>query len=311
MNAFFPMGLCLVLVLSGMRPVCASEEEPAWLQVNPDDVQTRRAEVGHELRAEYSYVAGATTKQGKARFGDLDAHQTTLSYVASIPTTPEFSTRIGFRWDRNSFGLPRGAILPNTLQSTSMTLGFDMAISDHWLMRVDLEPGIYSDFADDIDFEDFNMPLIIGFSYLVDSRLQWVFGMQVNPRSNIPVMPGAGVRWQFADDWTLNAIFPRPRLEYRIDETLTVHAGADLRGGTYMVREDFGDSFGERRLNETPVDYSEVRVNMGLQYRVHPAVSLVFEGGYMVFRRFEFHEEDLTLRTDPAPYGSLGLQAKF
>ncbi len=291
--------------------VAAEEAEPSWLEVNPQDVQTRRPEIGHEFNADYSYVAGSTTKQGTARFGDLEEHQNSLSYVASIPTTDSIHTRLGLRWDRYSFGVPTGAILPNTLQSTSLSLGIDAELGGNWLLRVEVEPGIYSDFADDISADDFNMPLIVGFSYLVDSRLQWVFGLQANLRSDIPVLPGAGVRWQFAEDWTLNAIFPKPRLEYRIDDSLTLHVGADLRGGTYVVRDDFGTSFGQNRLNSAPVDYSEARANLGVQYKIHPAVNLVFEGGYVFYRRFDFHEDDLIIRTSPTPYGSIGLQAKF
>lgn len=301
----------LGLLCAAGLPAAAEEAEPLWLEVNPNDVQTRRPEIGHEFNADYSFVSGSTTKQGEARFGDLEEHQNSLSYVASIPTTDSLHTRVGLRWDRYSFGVPAGAILPNTLQSTSLSLGIDAELGEHWLLRVEVEPGIYSDFADDISGDDFNMPLIVGFSYLVDSRLQWVFGLQANLRSDIPVMPGVGVRWQFAEDWTLNAIFPKPRLEYRVDDSLTLHAGADLRGGTYVVRDDFGTSIGQNRLDSAAVDYSEARANFGVQYKVHPAVNLVFEGGYVFFRRFDFHDEDLTIRTDPSPYGSIGIQAKF
>jgi hypothetical protein len=310
-SSCYPVLCCLGLAAFFVFSLKAEEAQPLWLEVNPDDVQTRRAEIGHDFYADYSFVAGSTTKQGDARFGDLEEHQNSLSYVASIPTTDSIHTRLGLRWDRFSFGVPDGAILPNTLQSTALSLGVDAELGENWLLRVEVAPGIYSDFADSISGDDFSMPVIVGFSYLVDSKLQWVFGLQANWRSDIPVLPGAGVRWQFAEDWTLNAIFPKPRLEYRVDDSLTLHVGADLRGGTYVVRDDFGDSFGEPRLNSAAVDYSEARVNFGVQYRIHPAVNLVFEGGYVFFRRFDFHDEDLTIRTDPTPYGSIGLQAKF
>ncbi|MEO0454024.1 MAG: DUF6268 family outer membrane beta-barrel protein [Verrucomicrobiota bacterium] len=287
------------------------QEQPAWLQVNPEDVQTRQPKVGYQFNTEASYVAGSTVKQGEANFGDLEEIQARASLITTLPMSDTLSGRVGLNWERYSFGVPAGAILPNTLQSINLNLGVDMNIGEKWLMRIEVTPGIYSDFADDIDFRDLNAPLQLGFSYLVDSNLQWVFGLRANFRSFLPVLPGAGVRWQFADDWTLNAIFPQPRLEYRIDNSLTLHLGAELKGGTYVVRDNFGSSIGQGRLDSAEVDYNEARAGFGIQFRPHPAVNLVFNGGYVLSRSWVYHEEDLRINTDPAPFGSVSLIARW
>jgi len=289
-----------------------AQDEPAWLQVNEDDLQPRKAsKVGHEADASFSYAGDANVKQGNRTLGELDSFHSSVNYVATFPLSETIHGRAGFTWDRHSFGLPGGSLLPNTLQQTSLNLGFDAELGDKWIMRFEVSPGIYSDFQD-ISAKDFNIPIILGFSYLVDSKLQWVFGLSADFRREIPVLPGVGVRWQFADNWTLNAIFPQPKLEYQIDESLMVYLGADLKGGSYAVEENFGNSIGQPELNNEIVEYMEARAGVGVGYKIHPSVTLNAEAGGVFYRSFDYANEDLTIKSsEPAPYGAISISAQF
>jgi hypothetical protein len=82
-------------------------------------------------------------------------------------------------------------------------------------MRAELQPGMYGDLSH-LDGRRFNAPLMMGFVYLIDADLQWFIGLRVDLRSNYPVVPAAGVRWKFADLWTLNLMLPAPKYHSRI-----------------------------------------------------------------------------------------------
>ncbi len=294
-------------------PSLWAQTEPSWMQVDEekDTTSKKTAAVGHEASAGISYSGNGNIKQGNRSLGDADSIHNHVNYVATFRVTEKIHGRAGFDWDRHSFGLPDGTPLPNTLQQTSLRLGFDAELSDKWVMRLEASPGIYSDFQD-ISGKDFNAPVILGFSYFVNSRLQWVFGLSADFRREIPVLPGAGVRWQFADDWTLNFILPNPKLEYQIDPTLSIFIGADLLGGTYAVSEKQGNGIGQPNLNNEIIEYTEARVGGGLEYKFHPAVSLQAEAGAVVYRKFSYENENLNVKADePVPYGAISVKATF
>ncbi len=301
--------LCVVFV--GGMTVCA-EEEPAWLQVDESDVQTRpAATVGHEASTGFSYVGGANQKQGNRSLGDTASYNTYLNYTASIPVTDSVHGRVGLAFDRFGFGGNGGNPIPEALQQTALTVGFDVELADKWVMRVEAAPGIYSD-MEDISITDFNVPVILGFSYIVDAKLQWVFGISADFRRDIPVLPGAGVRWQFADEWTLNFIFPKPRLEYQIDPAVMLYVGGEVKGGTYATGKKEGTRIGQPNLDGEIIEYTEARLGGGIEYKLHPAVAIHAEGGAVVYRKFSYEDEDLNIHaSEPAPYVSIGLKANF
>lgn len=278
-------------------------------------------EFSHQFDAVLRYGTGSRLEQGNRKFGDLESFAGRIDYTVARPVSDAVILRAGLSWDRQSFGLPAGVPLPNTLQSAMFRLGADVELSDQWLMRVEIQPGIYSDFQD-LSSRDLNMPAILGFTYLVDADLQWFFGLGIDPRfgariSNFydsPVFPGVGVRWRFAEDWTLFFVLPTPRIEYQINENLTAYLGAGVQGGTYRLADDFGTQVGRTDLNSEVVNYREVRVGPGLRWKLSETYSVEVEGGYIVERRFEFPDAQpkrLVIESEGAGYGSVGLSARF
>ena len=270
----------------------------------------RKGTQSHEIHAEYGYVAGADMELGSS-IGDVSEQNSLFRYVVVNPISEIIFLRLGAGTQRFSFGLPNAAPLPNTLQSVAAIIGADFSLSDQWLMRLEIEPGIYSDFHD-LSEDDVNAPFIAGFSYLVNEDLQWVFGMSVDARREIPVLPAVGARWRFADRWTLMAILPKPRLEYELTEALKLYGGLDLKAGTYKVAENFGSTHGRPNLNNATIDYTELRTGLGLAWRLFPALTMDLEGGYMPYREFDFHTADTRVKSDGgAPYGQIALKAEY
>ena len=219
--------------------------------------------------------------------------------------------RLGFDWERFSFALPNRAPLPNTLQSLNAVVGLDLQLFDSWLVRLEAQPGFYSGSAD-FAARDFNVPFVIGGSYIASADLQWIVGVSVDVNRALPVLPAVGVRWKFADRWLLNAVLPRPRLEYEFSKDLTLFGGADLRGSTYRVSRDFGDSHGDPRLNRALVDLTEIRAGVGASWKVSSWFQADVETGVVAYRDFDFHRASTNYESKgAAAYGQLVIGAKF
>ncbi|MBI4024357.1 MAG: hypothetical protein HY360_05210 [Verrucomicrobia bacterium] len=288
-------------------PLQAGEsEELVRVQINP-----RSHDVSHEFNTDHSYVAGAKAHLGDADFGHISEYANHVRYVISPQINKGTLLRAGINWQRFSFGVPARAPVPNTLQSASAVLGADIELTDQWLMRVETEPGVYSDFQD-IGFEDVNSPTILGFSYLVDENLQWFFGLSADPRRDIPVLPGAGVRWKFADQWTLMFLVPKPRIEYAVNEAVTFYLGGEIKAGTFKVARNFGDPFGRPRLNNASLDYTEFRAGLGASLKIVPGLTLDMEGGYLLSREFNYQDADDRVESNEgAPYGQVAVRMGF
>lgn len=290
--------------------VVTSQPAPKEMELLQGDPETKGLAISHEVESEVSYVFGAETRRGNIEFGDLDEIHAKFDYTATVGVTEKAHLRVGPSWERFSFGLPEGAPLPNTLQATALKLGVDYDLNDKWILRFEVSPGVYSDFGD-ISGEDVNAPGLLGFSYLYSDELQWFFGLAFDPWNEYPVLPGFGVRWEFAKDWTLMLVLPKPRLEYKPIEPLTLYVGGELLSGSYRVNHDLGTPKGLAKLDNAIVSYREIRVGGGVKYDILPNLSAEAEGGYMVDREFDFWDEGTRVDTDGAPYVKLGLSASF
>ena len=199
----------LVALLAGSA-IAAHGEAPAPELVEPTE---KLLKWGFEGEAHYGYVGDSRTDLGHGRSGDISEQEGDLRLIL----TPQWGTgpvfRFGLGIQRYSFGLPSNAPVPNTLESASVIIGIDFQLGDSWLMRAEVEPGLYSA-SINTDLGDFNAPFIIGGSYIASASLQYFFGISVDVNRRYPVIPALGFRWNVTGPWTLNAVLPAPRIEY-------------------------------------------------------------------------------------------------
>jgi len=266
--------------------------------------------ISEELDVEYGYFGSVGTRGGGVNVGSVDEHSADLKYVVSPQVTKDLLLRVGFEWQRFSFGVPDHAPLPSGLQQASLVLGFDYQVADEWLMRVEVEPGIYSDFRE-ITFRDVDAPLVIGGVYLASADLQWFFGLRIDARTQYPVLPAAGARWKLSDEWTLDFMLPKPRVEYNVNDNLQLYLGGEIQAGTFAVGQNFGSPRGQPRLDNAIVDYLEFHVGSGCSWKITPAITIEAEAGLMPFRSFDFFAPDIVFRSHDAPYGQIACHARF
>jgi hypothetical protein len=266
--------------------------------------------VSHELDLDLGYAGRAVTHQDGRNVGSIDELATDVKYVISPQITNDLLLRVGADWERFAFDASRTGALPDMLQHVSAVVGFDYQLADQWIMRTEMQPGIYGSLAQ-IGWRNADAPLFMGAVYLQDADLQWFFGLRVDLRSQYPVFPALGVRWKFTDVWTLNFQLPKPRLEYDVDDNLQAYFGAGVKAGTYVVGEHFGDTHGMPALNNATVDYTDVRLGPGVAWKILPTLTLEAEAGYMVYRTWDFFDKHVKLNSQPAPYFQLSCHARF
>jgi hypothetical protein len=260
--------------------------------------------------SEVSYVAPSPLSFGSTEYGDVDTLASQVSYQSMIRHSDSWSWIVGFDLQGTWFDVPGRAPIPDALYETSLRLGGSWRINEKWSLQAMLSPGLYSDF-EDIDGGDFNMPGLVLAFWQVTERLQLIAGAGVNARRDVPVIPAIGGRWQFADDWTLLAVFPTPRIEYAASEAVTVFAGAELVRSAYRVAEDFGDRFGRPELNGEDISYNEWRVGAGARWKISRALVLSLDGGWMGDREYNFDDQEFKLESDGAPYVQFGVSGTY
>lgn len=259
---------------------------------------------------EFSYVSEGRLRRGTQSLGDMDTLQYGFNYVRVNPINESWDWQAGVNWRRFDFGGSETAEAPNSLQSLSLQLGTRKQFAENWSWQFGIAPGLYSDF-EDISADDINAPAVLFFTYKQRPTLSWVFGLRGDFYSDVPVLPAAGMRWRFAEDWTLDLILPRPRIEYAPTEQVTIFAGGELKGGGFRIAEDYGRAHGRPELNNDKVSYREIRVGGGLRYAMARWLAATLEGGWAVDRRFDFDDGDLLLNGDGAPYVQISISGSY
>jgi hypothetical protein len=264
-----------------------------------------------EYVVEETYVGDGDVRRGSHKsVRDFDENDSILQLVFT-PRIKLGVLRLGAEWERFSFGVPDGAPLPDTLQSVNLVIGLDTQLSDSILIRVEAQPGVYNSGLDDLS-NDFNLPFVIGGTYIYSPDLQIVLGVGVDVERKYPVIPVAGIRWKMARQWVLDAVLPTPRLDFEINRDVTLYAGANVKQANFRVDDNFGDAHGIPKLNHAILSYSEVRTGAGFDWKVSPIVTFTGEVGYQPYRNFDFYRADVRYHQENgAPYGMLSLHGAF
>ena len=294
---FFLLATCATFSLAAS---VSSEETGGWWPLSG------------EFNAEATYVGEADVERGPRKaVRDFDEIDSDIRLVLT-PRTRFGVLRLGAEWERFSFGFPDNAALPNTLQSFSTIIGLDMQFSDSIIVRAETQPGIYNSGLGHLFWDDFNMPFVIGGTYIYSPDLQLILGASVDVERKYPVLPAVGVRWKIASQWLFDGVLPKPRLVYELNRAVSLYAGATIRESTFRVDDEFGVSHGIPRLNHAVLTYSEIRTGAGFDWKISPMITFTAEAGYQPYREFDFYRAEVRYHhVGGAPYGTIALHGTF
>lgn len=300
--------LCLVLTTARSFAVDVQLNPTAGKQVALVESQSP---ISFEFDVEEGYAFEGDVIRDDNRVSDFDASDTKMQFVLT-PRVKIGILRLGVQAERYSFGYPSSAPIPDVLESTNFVVGLDTEFSDSFLIRIEANPGFYGTDFDDWGRDTFNVPVVVGGTYIFNSNFQVFFGLSIDALRQHPVLPGGGIRWKIAPQWTLNAVLPVPRLEYEVGDSLLLYAGADIRATSYRVENNFGTQRGDPSLNHAAITYKEARIGAGLEWKLTSAFKFVAEGGFIPYRNFDFHRTEVRYhQDDTVPYFMLALHTAF
>lgn len=293
-------------IFAGDGKAVLTSEEPAT-----STETTPQFRFSAEYNLEETYIGGSDVARGRHEVNDFDESNTVVSFVFT-PRVTVGILRLGAGYERYSFGFDDGWPLPNTLQAANLVVGLDTQFSDSILFRVEAQPGIYGAGMDDLDWDDANIPFLVGGTYIYSPDLQFVLGVAVDVNRQYPVLPGGGIRWKMASRWVLNAVLPTPRLEFEVNPQFFLHMGAVVKSQTFRMSDDLGTAGGKPELDEAVLNYTEVRTGFGFDWKITSAITLSAEGGYLPYREFDFHRTEVRYHHEKgAPYGTISLHGAF
>lgn len=256
------------------------------------------------------WLPGPGTEVRPGVFDRVDSLRQEASYAYRWKASERWAWRLGGTWEYRRLDVPDGAYLPENLRGLSAVVGPEWTLNERWSLRLDLRPGFYTD---DSQFESdaFNLPALGLATYARSATLQWIFGLYVNPKSNVPVIPGVGARWVPAPRWTALLVFPVPSISYAATDTLDVYAGVAFQDNTYRVKDDFGRERGVPVLDNRYLTVREWRGGPGVRWRFLRGMSLDVSGGMVFRRRYDYLDSGVEFRGDPAPYVQTQVSAGF
>ena len=138
-----------------------------------------------------------------------------------------------------------------------------------------------------------------------------LFGLGFNPDSVYPVLPIAGVRWDVNTNLTLNLMFPKAGVIYRIDPNLSLYASVDFKFAVFRSEDDLGTQIGQPRFNNALATYQDIHLGLGAEYRIIRGLWVGVEGGYSVGRSIRYKNIDETVKFDPSPYVQASVRCWF
>ena len=257
----------------------------------------------------YSYSSNADlTRNGPT--GDVAVNTFNISTSSRSPISKESLFVYGANFTNYELSSSPGTPLPDRLSEASLNLGVINRFSPAWAVSAFARPGFYGDFTRLSD--SFNVPVLALANYARTQNLVWSFGLRVDAFSETPVLPVAGVRWQFAPAWTFNLGFPQAGFVFKASPTSIWRAGVSFQGGSFRISDNLGTPApGVKRLANTLMDYREVRAGIGADFTLPRGFSLNLDAGIVTDRQFDYYDRDYGLNGDPAAYGAISLSAKF
>lgn len=262
------------------------------------------------LNASYSFSAQEAVTHG-GTVGEVAVHafEASVEGRRRLSETDTFS--YGLTYTATILDQTSGTPLPDQLNELGLRLGVSRRLTEQWNAMLSATPGLYGD-LEDIDGKTFNIPLLALATYRQSPDLVWAFGARVNVYSDYPVLPIAGVRWQFAPGWSFDVGVPRTGVSWRATEDLTVRGSLTFQGGTYRITENLGvPAGGTRRLANTFLDYRELRVGLGAELALGERSSFAFDVGATLDRTFDYFDRDYELDGNAGLFAALSLQIRL
>jgi len=216
--------------------------------------------------------------------------------------------RVGVEYERFDFGGTDNG-LPDHLQTIHALLAYEYIVHDHAGAGVELDPGIY--FENHANGDAFDIPWKVWVTFpLKKDKIFAVIGAGGAINSNPIVAPGGGIIWLFTDHLRLEGVFPKPALVYNPNDDWEFRLAGNLFYESFRT-DDVITPARKLQVHDPVVQYSEIRAGAQATYSHFKPFDITLDVGATLRRDFDFFRAEAEVKTDPAPYVRLAIEAKF
>jgi opacity protein-like surface antigen len=262
------------------------------------------------LRAsvDYSYVAGGDiTFQGVK--GSSGAQSINGDISAQIPVNDKWFVPVGVG-SRNTFlGTVADAPIPDQIDTLGFNAGVGYHLNEQWTFVGSIGPQLYRVY--DVGGDDIGVGGAVRATWKFKPNLTFAFGFAFEPDSQAPVLPLTGIRWDIRTNLTLNLMWPRPALIYRVTDALDVFVGGGGNFAVFRADQNMGDKIGQPAFDNGLGTYRDFHIGAGVEYRLLRGLSASVEGGYSVGREIDYTRIDQTVSFSNSPYVRTALTYRF
>lgn len=266
-------------------------------------------ESGWQAALDSSYTAPSTVKFQGTRLANSDAFNVNLDIGKKFSLNDRWFLQMDLGSDNLFLDEVSGVPIPDAIHTMRFGAGIGYHWNDKWTVTGMISPSLYR--LEDVQGSDVGLAGGVLALYHANPKWMWSFGLMVAPDSDLPVLPMAGVNWIINDQFTLQMMFPKPRLLYRIDRQWTLYTGLDMVGTTFRTADDFGVKIGMSQYNNALATYRDVRLGLGVSYHVIFGLDAELEAGASVYRQIDYTKIDQKVEFDPSVYVRLGLNYRF
>src|SRR5216110_2474535 len=241
-------------------------------------------------------------------FGHGDSLYNDFRYAHRFLITGNWYFRAGVEYERFDFGGTDNG-LPDHLQTIHALLAYEYIVHDHAGAGIEIDPGPY--FQNHVTGDSIDVPWKVWVTFpLKKDKIFAVIGAGGSIYSSPIVGPGGGLIWLFTDHLRLEGVFPKPALVYNPNDDWEFRIAGNLYYESFRTDNVYTPA---RKLvvHDPVVQYSEDRVGIQATYSHFKPLDITLDVGCTIRRDFDFFRAEAAVKTDPAPYVRLAVEAKF
>src|SRR5213595_3362886 len=257
---------------------------------------------------ELDYTGNSSFYDDHGKFGNGDSLYNDFSYAHRFLITGKWYFRTGVEYERFDFdGTNNG--LPDHLQTFHALLALEYVVHDHAGAGIEIDPGLF--FQNDVHGNDFDIPAKAFVTFpLKKDKIFAVIGVGFALNQTPIVAPGGGLIWLFTDHLRLEGVFPKPALVYNPNDDWEFRLAGNLFYESYRT-DDVITPARKLQVHNAIVQYSEDRAGIQATYSHFKPLDITLDVGCTFRRDFDFFRAEASVKTDPAPYVRLAVEAKF
>ena len=200
---------------------------------------------------------------------------------------------LGGNFGLHLLGGPMSSPVPPRLYDFALGLQTRDSLSDQFSYDLATSVGVYSDFEDS-SRDGVRFPSHAVGIFHINHSTDFVFGLDYLDRDDFALLPVVGVslRDLFVPGLRFDLVFPRPQINYVLNDTSRIYLSGSMDGGTWDI--EFPDE------SNQVMTYRDYRLVLGFEHADKDGDLGALEFGYVFGRCLEFRNDPVTTRFDDA-----------